>query len=144
MTDFNPSPAWSEAARATWDRVQEESGPLDAATATALREVCALISRADALGALVGEHGYTIQGSAGQTAIHPAVPEERHARREALTALRALGLASGQSGASRAGAALASKRWNKNRGHRLASVSTLPAEDRRAAIQRRLSADDRG
>ncbi len=107
---FADLPAWwSASARETYAQIEEEHalGPIEAAT---LFEACALLAFADDAEALVRRDGLTSVGSMGQPTAHPLVAEVRQFRREALAALRALGLARGQSSASAAGAALAAKR----------------------------------
>lgn len=144
MTISTPKPgAWSaSAAQLVADTLgDQDESTFDPALRTSLEQVALLITRADALAETLAASGFVIDGSKGQPAAHPLLAEERLCRTQALQALRSLGLALGQSPASRAGAALASKRWNKPRGKRLASVSTLPSEpaaDRREAIIRRI------
>ncbi|WP_432477191.1 hypothetical protein [Nocardioides sp. GXQ0305] len=101
--------SWSDSARETYVQVEEDLGD-DAATLAALYEACALLARADALAEAVDEEGFIVDGSRSRV-VNPLIPEERHARTAAMGLLKSLGRAPGQSGASAAGAALVSKRW---------------------------------
>jgi hypothetical protein len=104
---------WSDSAKATFSEIEAENPDLDAASLATLSEACTLLAAADAMQSRVDVDGLIVKGSAGQPAAHPLIAEVRMARVQALAALKALGLARGQSGASRAGAALASKRWSR-------------------------------
>lgn len=103
--------SWSESARETYVQVEESLDKPEPATLAVLFEACALIARADVLDALVDEEGLMIDGYRSRV-LHPAISEARLARQSAMTHLRALGVAPGQSSSSSAGAALASKRWH--------------------------------
>jgi len=92
----------------------------DPATLAVLFEACALIARADDLDALVDADGMMIDGYRSKV-LHPAISEARLARQAAMTHLRALGVAPGQSSSSSAGAALASKRWHSSTSRRKTS-----------------------
>jgi hypothetical protein len=105
-------PVWSESAKETYVQIAEEHPNLDAASLSALFEACALFALADALAERVAADGYMVAGSQGQSVAHPLLSEIRLNRVQAMAALRALGLARGQSAASAAGAALVSKRWH--------------------------------
>jgi hypothetical protein len=129
MTDPTPTPdgrfaglpqSWSESARETYVQVEESHPDADPATLAVLFEACALIARADDLDALVETDGMMIDGYRSKV-LHPAIPEARLARQSAMTHLRALGVAPGQSPASSAGAALASKRWHSSTSRRKSS-----------------------
>lgn len=102
--------SWSGSARETYVQVEEGLQEPCAATLALLFEACALIARADALAEVVERDGFMVDGYRSKV-IHPAIPEERHARTAAMKTLQALGVAPGQSGASAAGAALVRKRW---------------------------------
>ena len=88
-----------------------------------------------------------IPGSSGQLVLHPGCAESRQARVAALTALKSLGIAIGQSPASAAGARLAQKRWSGrslragDRPH-VADLAQIRAS--RAAITARLNPDALG
>lgn len=102
--------AWSDSAKETYAQIDEENPNLDAASQASLFEACSLFALADSLAAQVAADGYTVTGSAGQTAAHPLLAEIRLNRVQAMAALKALGIAQNQSSASKAGAALAAKR----------------------------------
>ena len=103
---------WSDSAIETYAQVLAEHRSLDAVSLATLAEACTLLAAADAMQSRVDADGLVVKGSAGQPAAHPLIGEVRLARAQALSALKALGLARSQSGASQAGAALASKRWS--------------------------------
>lgn len=111
-------PEWSESAREAFASIEEEHGTLSATIAAAVFEACALIAQADACMAVVAVDGWMVPGSSGQNVAHPLISEARLARTAALGALKSLGLASGQSAASQAGAALVARRWHGVRGNR--------------------------
>ena len=102
---------WSDNAKETHAAVFEEHPDLDVTGLAALHHACALESSADALDAQVATDGPMIPGSSGQLVLHPAISEARLTRTAAVAALRALGIAPGQSSASSAGAALVRQRW---------------------------------
>jgi hypothetical protein len=102
---------WSEGARETFAQVAE-SFDLDTSAEATLFHACALESQADHLDAQVLADGRMIPGSSGQLVLHPAISEARLTRVAAVAALRALGIAAGQSASSSAGARLAQKRWH--------------------------------
>ena len=126
MTHLSPAPppdrpvdsydglpsSWSDSARETFVQIEAENPDLDATSLATLSEACNLLASADLMQERVDLDGLVVLGSQGQPAAHPLISEVRQARVQALAALRALGIARGQSGASQAGAALASKRWN--------------------------------
>ena len=118
MTDTSPDrydglPAsWSDSAKETYVQIADDNAGLDAASLSTLYEACGLFSLADALAAQVEKDGYVVPGSNGQPTAHPLLSEVRLNRIQAMSALRALGIARNQSGASRAGAALVAKRWH--------------------------------
>lgn len=101
--------SWSESARETYAQIAEEH-TLDAATTAALFEACQLLAQADAMAEQIEADGLMVTGSAGQPVPHGLLSEVRLCRVQAIAALRALGVARGQSPASAAGAALAAKR----------------------------------
>lgn len=103
---------WSDSAKETHAAVFEDHPDLDVTALAALHHACSLESVADMLDAQVREDGTMILGSTGQRVLHPGIAEARLARAAAVAALKALGIAPGQSPASAAGAALAGKRWN--------------------------------
>lgn len=103
---------WSASAKETYAQIEEEHPGLDAASLASLYEAVALFALADKLAAQVEDDGFTVAGSQGQKVAHPLLSEVRLNRVQALAALRALGLAKNQSGASAAAASLASKRWH--------------------------------
>ena len=104
--------SWSDSAKETHAAVTEDHPDLDVTALAALHHACALESSADALDAQVLADGPMIPGSSGQHVLHPAISESRLTRTAAVTALRALGIAPGQSPASAAGAALVGHRWS--------------------------------
>ncbi|WP_104103953.1 P27 family phage terminase small subunit [Arthrobacter sp. 08Y14] len=83
---------------------------MDAASAAALYEACNLLAIADHMEERVNEDGLMISGSSGQMVPNGLLSEIRLARVQAIAALKSFGVSPGQSGASRAGAALAMKR----------------------------------
>lgn len=101
--------SWSESAAETYVQIAEEHA-LDAAATSGLFEACQLLAQADAMAAQVEADGLMVTGSAGQPVPHGLLAEIRLCRVQAIAALRALGVARGQSPASQAGAALAAKR----------------------------------
>lgn len=101
---------WSQSARDTYVQVEDDLDEPDAGTLAVLFEACALIARADELDALVAVDGMMIDGYRSRV-LHPAISEARLARQSAMTHLRAVGVAPGQTTASSAGSALAAKRW---------------------------------
>jgi hypothetical protein len=111
---------WSENACETYCQIEESMKDPEAATLSVLFEACALIARADDLDALVADEGMMIDGYRSRV-LHPAISEARLARQSAMTHLRALGVAPGQSSSSSAGAALASKRWHSSTSRRKSS-----------------------
>lgn len=105
-------PSWSESVQSTYVEIEAENPDMDAASLAALYEACELFAVADQMQKQVDTDGLLVRGSQGQSVAHPLIAEVRQSRVQGLAALRALGLAKGQSGASRAGAALAGKRWH--------------------------------
>lgn len=87
-----------------------ESRELDAVEFQSLLQAARLVSLADRCEAEVTD--VVSVGSQGQPVAHPLIGEARSCRVAALAALRALGLAPGQSSASAAGAALVAQRWS--------------------------------
>lgn len=104
--------SWSESAKETFVQIEAEHASLDATSLSSVFEACGLLALADALAERVEADGPVVSGSQGQPVAHPLLSEIRLNRVQALGSLRALGLARSQSGASRAGAALVSKRWH--------------------------------
>jgi hypothetical protein len=109
---------WSDSAKEVYVSIEEENGTLTATVAAAVFEAAALIAHADICLAQVVADGLMVPGSNGQNVGHPLISEARLARTAALGALKSLGLASGQSASSQAGAALVSKRWHGPRSNR--------------------------
>ena len=103
--------SWSDSAKETFVQIEAEHPDMDATSLAILSEACNLLASADLMQERVDLDGLLTTGSQGQLVAHPLISEVRQARVQALAALKALGLARGQSGASQAGAALASKRW---------------------------------
>lgn len=101
---------WSDSAKETYIQVEREHPGMDAASAAALYEACNLLALADHMEERVNADGLMIPGSSGQMVPNGLLSEIRLARVQAITALKSFGVAPGQSGASRAGAALAMKR----------------------------------
>jgi len=101
---------WSDSAKETYIQVEREHPGMDAASAAALYEACNLLALADHMEERVNADGLMIPGSSGQIVPNGLLSEIRLARVQAITALKSFGVAPGQSGASRAGAALAMKR----------------------------------
>jgi hypothetical protein len=132
-----PLDAWSEGAKATYTAVKDEHPDLDATTIESLLTACAMISSADVMQAQVDADGLISRGSQGQPVAHPLIAEIRLARVQALAALRTLGLAVNQSPASRAGAALAGKRYQGVRSGRprLAPVDSIDRGDALARLR---------
>jgi hypothetical protein len=125
LTNLHPAPApaedhdspydglpasWSDSAKETYCQVEAENPSMDAATAATLYEACQLLAMADRMEERVNADGLMIPGSNGQMVPHGLLTEMRLARVQAMGALKAFGVAPGQNGASRAGAALAMKR----------------------------------
>ena len=117
-------PEWSDSAKETHAAVLEDHPDLDVAAIASLHHACALESAADALDAQVTTDGRMIPGSSGQMVLHPAISESRLQRAAAVAALKALGIARGQSSASAAGAALVAQRWG-GRSHKNAALRAL-------------------
>jgi hypothetical protein len=117
QTDFDPyegyPPTWSDSAKETFAAIEAEHADLDAVSRATLSEACTLLAAADAMQARIDADGVIVVGSQGQPAAHPLISEVRMARVQALSALKALGIARGQSRSSQAGSALASKRWDR-------------------------------
>lgn len=88
--DLDLPEEWSASARETFLAVLEERRDLTAAELAALWQAAALESNADALEAVAREQGLTTAGSQGQTVVHPALQEARHARVQAATILARL------------------------------------------------------
>ena len=103
--------SWSLSSRETFAQISSDHPYLDAASRAALYEACAGLASADLMQARVDADGLLMEGSQGQRVAHPLIGEIRHARALALSGLRSLGAAP-KSGASQAGAALASRRWS--------------------------------
>jgi hypothetical protein len=103
--------AWSASAKETYVQIEREHPDLDSSSLATLYEACGLFALADALQARVDEDGYVVKGSQGQPTAHPLLSEVRLNRVQAMSSLRALGIARLQSAASAAGAALVAKRW---------------------------------
>jgi len=105
---------WSDSARETYMQVEEEAPSLNAAQRAGLFEACSLLALADGLAETIPTNGLMTTGSQGQLVVNPAVAEVRALRRDAIAALRSLGLNAGpkySTAASMAGAALVSARW---------------------------------
>jgi hypothetical protein len=102
--------SWSESVKATYSEIESDNPGLDAASLAALYEACELFAVADTMQRRVDTDGLLVTGSQGQLVAHPLIAEVRQSRSKGLDALTRLGLARNQSNASRAGAALASKR----------------------------------
>ena len=102
---------WSDSVATTYVEITAENPNLDAALLASLYEACELLATADAMQARVNADGMMVSGSTGQPVAHPLISEARHARVQALAALKALGLAQSASPASRAGSALVSARY---------------------------------
>jgi hypothetical protein len=108
---FSGLPAsWSDSAKETFAAIREDHPNLDAATDAQLYEACSLIALSDEMQARIDLDGLVVPGSRGQLAQHPLAASVIRSRAQAIAALRALGLARGQSSASAAGAALVAKR----------------------------------
>ncbi|AWB88750.1 hypothetical protein [Homoserinimonas hongtaonis] len=104
---------WSDSARETYVQIEEEAPNLTAAQRAATYEAVSLLALADEVAKAIDEHGVMTTGSQGQLVVNPAVSEVRALRRDALAALRAIGVGTKIATASLAGSALASKRWAK-------------------------------
>lgn len=103
---------WSDSAKETYAAIEEAAGTLTPAQAATLYEAVSMLAIADGLEATLPEMGYYITNARGATALNPAIPEIRALRRDALAALRGMGLKDGTGSAgSSAGAALAGARW---------------------------------
>ncbi|QCU77258.1 hypothetical protein E7744_02765 [Citricoccus sp. SGAir0253] len=105
--------SWSQSARDLYVNVDAENPAMSSAAEGALWEACTLISSADAMSAEVDRVGLMTTGYKGQPVANPLIAEARQARAAAIAALKSFGVGLNQSGASRAGAALASKRWSR-------------------------------
>jgi hypothetical protein len=103
--------SWSPSVRETYVRVESEHPEMSARTLASLWEACNLLALADAMEVRVAADGLMIAGSSGQFVPHGLLAEIRQCRVQAMAALRSLGVAPNQTAASRAGAALASKRY---------------------------------
>jgi hypothetical protein len=102
--------SWSDSVKATYTEIESGNPELDAASLAALYEACELFAVADTMQRRVDDDGLLVPGSQGQLVAHPLIAEVRQSRSKGLDALTRLGLGRNQSNASRAGAALASKR----------------------------------
>lgn len=119
MTEVQPDryadlpETWSTSAKETYVAIEEAAGALTPAQSATLYEAVSMLAIADGLEATLPAMGYYITNARGATALNPAIPEIRALRRDALAALRGMGLkdASGTAG-SQAGAALAGARWS--------------------------------
>lgn len=120
-----PRPSWTATTKRSFREILAANPAMDGGILESLYASLDLLDRAELMDKQVKADGLLVEGSMGQKVAHPLISEVRQYRKEALASLRALGLTA-RSGASAAGAALASKRW-ANRPASGASVTPIEA-----------------